>query len=101
MAKRIRLPSADELFPTPPPGRQQTTAKSTKPAAPSTSAAKKRATKKSPSRGSAVRLDTLETRIPALSVDTLIDLRDGLEELLAADSVDEDAVRELLDSIGA
>lgn len=98
MAKRIRLPSADELF-----GDDQGTAKPAKSASRSTAPAKKRTTKKAAAQKatSAMRLDTLETRIPALSVDTLIDLRDGLEEMLAADSVDEDAVRELLDSIGA
>jgi hypothetical protein len=34
-----------------------------------------------------------------MPVDALIDLRDGLEELLAADVVDEAAVRRLLDAV--
>jgi hypothetical protein len=36
-----------------------------------------------------------------MPVDALIDLRDGLEDLLSADTVDEVAVRRLLDSVGA
>lgn len=47
------------------------------------------------------RLAAVESRLADLPVDTLIDLRDGLEELLSADVVDVDAVERLLDSVGA
>jgi len=47
------------------------------------------------------RLADVESRLPELPVEALIDLRDNLEDLLAADSLDEAAVRRLLDSVGA
>jgi hypothetical protein len=47
------------------------------------------------------RLAAIESRLPELPVDALIDLRDNLEDLLAADILDEGAVRRLLDSVGA
>ena len=45
------------------------------------------------------RLESIELRISDLPVEALIDLRDGLEELLTADAVDEQAVRRLLDTV--
>jgi len=45
------------------------------------------------------RLAAIEARLSALPVDALIDLRDNLEDLLAADTVDVDAVTRLLDSV--
>lgn len=45
------------------------------------------------------RLEAIESRLGELPVDALIDLRDGLEELLAGDEVDEQAVRRLLDTV--
>ena len=45
------------------------------------------------------RLEYVEDRLADMPVDALIDLRDGLEELLAADVVDEAAVRRLLDAV--
>jgi hypothetical protein len=47
------------------------------------------------------RLADIERRLSALPVDTLIDLRDGLEDLLSADSVDEAGVQRLLDTLQA
>ena len=45
------------------------------------------------------RLEAIEARLGELPVDSLIDLRDGLEELLAAEEVDEQAVRRLLGTV--
>jgi len=116
--KRIELPSADELFGDRPPAPKPATRKpSVKKAAPKKAAAKKatkpvaarkpatakRTTTVAPARNgqgatAESRLSALESRLTTLPVDALIDLRDGLEELLAAEVVDEAAVRGLLDS---
>jgi len=116
--KRIELPSADELFGDRPPAPKPATRKpSVKKAAPKKAAAKKatkpvtarkpatakRTTTATPARNghgatAESRLSALESRLTTLPVDALIDLRDGLEELLAAEVVDEAAVRGLLDS---
>lgn len=126
--RRIELPSAEELFGDKPPAPKEASPKGRKTAAPkprktaarATSGAPKRSTKKSSSsskpssaksspkaraaakpRAAAARLSGVESRLSTMPVDALIDLRDGLEDLLSADTVDEAAVRRLLDSVGA
>ena len=119
MVKRIALPSADELFGD---GKvkgaarpKKAASKPPKTAARRTSAAPKLATKpagsakksprpvakprtrKAPSPGA--RLTAVESRLDTLPVDALIDLRDGISELLAGDTLDEAAVVRLLDSV--
>ena len=44
-------------------------------------------------------MSEVEAQLSALPVDTLIELREGIEDLLAADTVDERALRRLLDSV--
>jgi hypothetical protein len=102
VARRIQLPSADELF-----GGEKPSPKKRQTASRRTSSTGKRSTKKSfsPKVGSpdtdSARIDTIEARLASLPIDSLMDLRDGLEDILAADTLDEAAVRELLDSLGA
>lgn len=71
-----------------------------------TTATPKQAAKSSrppqPRRGTPeARLASIESRLSVLPVDALIDLRDGLDDLLSAATLDEAAVRRLLDSVGA
>lgn len=47
------------------------------------------------------RMRTVESRLDRLPVDVLIDLRDGLEDLLSTADVDVDALETLLDTVGA
>ena len=123
MARRIQLPGADELFggapkkpsPTTParkpasakkaspkknsssPNVAKTAAKTSQTAARRTSSVAKRGTRDS----KVSDIDAIESRLATLPIDSLMDLRDGLEDILAADTLDEEAVRELLDSFGA
>jgi hypothetical protein len=78
------------------PNRATSTGSAARPSRKSTTRAPRKST---PRRTPLARLETIETRLSELPVDALIDLRDGLEELLAADSVDETAVRRLLDTV--
>lgn len=114
MVRRIALPSADELFgdkksSSP---RAKTTSKTQKTASRPASSAPKRITPKvggaapkpqraAKPRGAAARLSGLESHLSTMPVDALIDLRDGIEDLLAADTLDEAAVRRFLDGVGA
>jgi hypothetical protein len=139
VARRIELPSAEELFgdsprggtakprkkvaktsansetskPAPKKAAARATSKPRTAASRDTSAAAKRTTKsgvgtptpkpaparrrKSPEQ----RLAAIEARLASLAVESLIDLRDALEDLLASDRVDEESVDQLLDSLGA
>ena len=122
MARRIALPSADELFgngkvkPTAAAPAKSAASKPRKTASRRTSAAPKSATKpavlgkKSSPRpvskprthkasSPEARLTAVEVRLDTLPVDALIDLRDGISELLAGDTLDEAAVVRLLDSV--
>jgi hypothetical protein len=150
VARRIQLPSADELFgdaPKKPAAAKAPSSRASSPAASSKKAsskkissspsvakaaakprhtatraygsAAKRGTRNSSLQGDAplqrdvplqrgvpsrevdsARIDAVEARMASIPIDSLMDLRDGLEDILAADTVDEAAVRELLDSLG-
>jgi hypothetical protein len=96
--KRIQLPSADELFQLPGPV-------SGAPEPASTPKHNPRA-KKAPSRrprapaAAVSHLDRVESSLRDLPIDTLIDLRDGLEDLLISERVDAGDLEQLLASIG-
>jgi len=123
VARRIQLPSSDELFgdtpkkPSPKAAPKKTStsrnapkaaAKTRQTAARGTSAGAPRATRNSSLHRDAssrevesARIDAVEARLTSLPIDSLMDLRDGLEDILAAGTLDEAAVRELLDNLGA
>jgi hypothetical protein len=115
VARRIELPSADVLFGDEggtavprkakkpeggkPPARRETAPRGGK-------KSHRRATTAAAAAGAPTRpstpvdrLESLESRLSELPVESLIDLRDGLEELLTADRIDEDTVRRLLDAV--
>ena len=104
MPKRIQLPSADELF-------QLPGAVSGAPEKAPAPKPKSRAKKASSATGPRPRrprapatavshLDRVESSLRDLPIDTLIDLRDGLEDLLISERVDAGDLEELLASIG-
>lgn len=124
MAKRISLPSSGEIFDVPTPtaggGHRAPLPKSSRSAEPTGRRRSPRATRATPpetrrsrtptpaTRSAAVgrpsaatvrRLERIEDGLGQLPVDTLLDLRAGLDELLAADSVSEAALVGLLDRI--
>jgi hypothetical protein len=93
--KRIQLPSAEELF--------APTAKTPEPPAVEVTKPAPRARRAAPRKPAAQRtadhLENLEGRLGELPINTLIDLRDGLEELLIAEDVEQADVDKLLASL--
>ena len=98
MARRISLPSSDELFSDrgpyagraeEPAHRRPRTARAARPAAP---APRTRAT--------TARIDRVEKRLRELPIDTLLELRDGLEALLLRDTLTEADVEGVLATTG-
>ena len=117
MPKRIQLPSADELFqlpgavsgapekaPAPKPTPRATKPKPRAKAAPnvarnSAAAGSQTSRPRAPAAAES-HLDRVESSLRDLPIDTLIDLRDGLEDLLISERVDAGDLEELLASIG-
>lgn len=112
MPRRIEVPSADALFggpagaPAPPPParprRRAAPEAAAAPRAQPTARRRRRAAAPAPAdEGVLRRLDQLEAVLVDLSVDRLIELREGLEVLLAAGTVDAAALHHLLDLTAA
>ena len=118
MPKRIQLPSADELFQLPgavsgapepapvhqPKPRKKQASSQRAAAAPKVGAAPAAAGKQTRRRrapaAAVSHLDRVESSLRDLPIDTLIDLRDGLEDLLISERVDAGDLEQLLASIG-
>ena len=116
MPKRIQLPSADELFqlpgavsgaperpPEPRPASRATKPKPRAKQAPKAarnSAAGPQTRRPRAPAAAVSHLDRVESSLRDLPIDTLIDLRDGLEDLLISERVDAGDLEELLASIG-
>lgn len=116
MPKRIQLPSADELFelpgavsgapekaPAPKPAPPATKPKPRAKAAPKvarTAAAGPQTRRPRAPAAAESHIDRVESSLRDLPIDTLIDLRDGLEDLLISERVDAGDLEELLASIG-
>lgn len=98
MPRRIEVPSADALFgrtapsPRPAPRRRAPAAADGRAPRP-----RRRATAPPADEGVLRRLDQLEAALSDLPIDRLIELRERLEVMLAAGSVDADELRSLLE----
>ena len=117
MARRIALPPADELFadPAPRPGRRRVVVTDMAAELPPSGVTPKQAAARRPRPTPApraarpeasdaalvARLDGLEGSLRDLPIDTLLDLRDGLENLLDGDGPATAEVLHLLGRIGA
>ncbi|HEY6379725.1 MAG TPA: hypothetical protein VI316_11160 [Candidatus Dormibacteraeota bacterium] len=104
MVRRIQLPSTAELFddPRPQPGRHLHDRPAGGREAVQAPTARPRARRPVRAAGAAPeqRLVEVEAGLRDLPIDALIELRDGLEALLAGDRIDETELALLLDPVG-
>ena len=92
MARRISLPSSDELFAARGPYAGRTAEPQRRPRP----AGRPRATAAPSRKRVMTRIDRIEKRLRDLPIDTLLELRDGLEALLLGGTVTEADVERLL-----
>ena len=101
MPRRIEVPSADALFggpPVPPPAAAATgSTVEVRPLAPRPRRPRRPALLPRADQGAMRRLEELEATLAELPVDRLIELREGLETLLAAGSVDAESLERVLE----